>query len=109
MKALIVEDDQKTAISLQKGLAEMAIISDVAYDGISGFVLAERNTYDLLLLDVSLPKMDGFELVTRLRLKGGIPPVIFITARDSVSDRVEGLKLGKGDYIELLAKVYSVI
>ena len=116
MRILIIEDEVKTAIHLEKGLAELSIVSDIASNGLEGLAFAERNDYALILLDVMLPGIDGFEVVKRLRDSGKMTPVIFLTARDEVLDRVRGLQLGADDYLvkpfafsELVARIQTVL
>jgi two-component system copper resistance phosphate regulon response regulator CusR len=116
MYILIVEDEEKTALKLKKGLAEMSIIADVTTDGRDGFILAREKDYDLIILDVMLPGIDGWEVVGRLRGMGKNTPVLFLTARDSVQDRVKGLQLGADDYLvkpfafsELAARIQSLL
>jgi two-component system copper resistance phosphate regulon response regulator CusR len=113
---LIVEDEKKTAAFLAKGLREAGFRVATAADGVSGLNTARRRKFDLLIVDVMLPKQDGWTLVTELRKAGVHTPVIFLTARDSVRDRVKGLELGADDYVvkpfafsELLARVRSLL
>jgi two-component system, OmpR family, copper resistance phosphate regulon response regulator CusR len=116
MKILIIEDESKTAGYLRKGLVESGFVVDVAEDGDSGLHLAQDGAYDLIVLDVMLPRRDGWSLLQELRRSGKETPVLFLTARDSVQDRVKGLELGADDYLikpfafsELLARVRSII
>jgi len=116
MRILIVEDEEKTALHLKKGLAEMNIVSDVSSNGIDGLALAVKGDYDLILLDVMLPGIDGWEVVKRLRNGGNTTPVIFLTARDAVEDRIIGLQLGGDDYLakpfafsELAARIQTIL
>ncbi|MGD0843771.1 MAG: heavy metal response regulator transcription factor [Geobacteraceae bacterium] len=116
MRILIVEDEVKTAMHLEKGLAELDIVSDIAANGLEGIALAGANDYDLIILDVMLPGIDGFEVIKRLRDIGKKTPVIFLTARDEVLDRIRGLHLGADDYLvkpfafsELAARIQSVL
>jgi two-component system, OmpR family, copper resistance phosphate regulon response regulator CusR len=115
MRILIVEDEQKTAAYLRKGLAENGYVVDVAGNGIDGGHLAQSQDYDLILLDVMLPGVDGWTLMQNLRLTRQTP-VLFMTAKGGVEDRVKGLELGADDYLvkpfafsELLARVRSVL
>jgi two-component system copper resistance phosphate regulon response regulator CusR len=116
MKILVVEDEAKTAAYLRKGLAESGFIVDVVRDGADGLALATSGTYDLVMLDVLLPRCDGWTILARMRSKDLQTPVLFLTARDSVADRVHGLNLGADDYLvkpfafaELLARVRSLL
>jgi len=116
MRILIVEDEEKTARHLKNGLAEINIVSDVSSDGIGGLALAVKGDYDLILLDVMLPGIDGWEVVKRLRDSGKTTPVIFLTARDAVDDRITGLQLGGDDYLakpfafsELAARIQTIL
>ncbi len=116
MHILIVEDDKKTAAYLRKGLSENGFVVDVAYQGEDGLHLAQTGNHDLIILDVMLPEQDGWSVITQIRRSGKQTPVLFLTARDSVQDRVKGLKLGADDYLvkpfafsELLARVHSIL
>ena len=116
MRILILEDDRKTAAYLQKGLSESGFITDLADRGEDGLHLIRTGDYDLVILDVMLPERDGWSILTELRKSGRQTPVIFLTARDSVQDRVKGLELGADDYLvkpfafsELLARVRSIL
>jgi len=116
MKILIVEDETKTASYLRKGLVENGFVADVAFDGEQGLVKARSGAYDLIILDVMLPRRDGWSILRELRRLGKQTPVLFLTARDAIPDRVKGLKLGADDYLvkpfafsELLARVQSVL
>ena len=116
MRILIVEDEAKTAGYLKKGLSESGFVVDAVSQGDEGFQLAQTKQYDLLILDVMLPGQDGYSILAELRKKGKNVPVLFLTARDSVDDRVKGLKLGADDYLvkpfafaELLARVQSIL
>jgi two-component system, OmpR family, copper resistance phosphate regulon response regulator CusR len=116
MKILIVEDEKKTAAYLRKGLGENGFTVDVAADGEEGLERARSGAYDLLILDVMLPPRDGWSMLSELRRLGKQTPVLFLTARDAVHDRVKGLKLGADDYLvkpfafsELLARVQSIL
>jgi two-component system, OmpR family, copper resistance phosphate regulon response regulator CusR len=115
MHILIVEDDHKTAAYLRKGLTENGFIVDVADKGEDGLFLARQGEYDLVILDVMLPEPDGWAVLTGIRQSGQQTPVLFLTARDSVQDRVKGLELGADDYLvkpfafsELLARIHSI-
>ena len=115
MRTLIVEDDRDTADYLQRGLGENGYVSDVARDGVDGLHLALTGEYDLVVLDVMLPGIDGWQLIRELRRQKATP-VIFLSARDEVADRVKGLELGADDYLikpfafsELLARVRTLL
>ncbi len=116
MKLLIVEDEQKTASYLHKGLTEAGFAVDVADQGEDGLWLARSGDYDLIILDVMLPQREGWSILAEIRREGKETPVLFLTARDSVEDRVKGLELGADDYLvkpfafsELLARVRSIL
>lgn len=96
---LLVEDDQRSALALQRGLEQEGFQVDVAFDGETGLHLGMEKTYDILLLDVMLPGLDGFTFLAELRAQGTETPVIFLTARDALPDRLRGLGLGGGDYL----------
>ncbi len=112
MRILIVEDEEKMARYLKKGLEESSYVVDLAFNGTDGLHLAIHEVYDLLILDIMLPEHDGKTILKEVRSAGIITPIIFLTARDSITDRVEGLNMGADDYIvkpfsfhELLARV----
>jgi two-component system copper resistance phosphate regulon response regulator CusR len=116
MRILVLEDEKKTAAFLGKGLREAGFEVDVAHDGESGLERARANKFDLLIVDIMLPQKDGWEVVSALKADGVRTPILFLTARDSVRDRVKGLELGADDYLvkpfafsELLARVRSVL
>lgn len=112
MKILIIEDEPKTGAYLKLGLTQAGFTAHVAKDGWDGLKLALTEQYDLVVLDVMLPGLDGWEVMRRLRLENKAVPVLFLTARDEVDDRVKGLELGADDYLvkpfafpELLARI----
>ncbi len=116
MKVLIVEDEKELALTLKKGLEENSFAVDVSHDGEDGLFMAENYPYDVLLLDIMLPKMDGLAILNTLRKKKIDIPVVLLTARGEVEDRIKGLNIGADDYIakpfdfsELLARLRSVI
>lgn len=116
MKILIVEDEPKTGDYLRQGLAEAGFVVDLVRDGLDGLYHALGGEYDLLVLDVMLPALDGWGILQTVRRQGLEMPVLFLTARDQVEDRVRGLELGADDYLvkpfafaELLARVRTLL
>jgi len=116
MHVLVVEDEKKTHEYLKKGLTENGFVVDVATNGVDGLHLALTGDYDLIILDVMLPDRDGWSIVAELRRNGKQTPILFLTARDAVQDRVKGLELGEDDYLvkpfafsELLARARSLV
>ena len=116
MKILIVEDEPKTGEYLRQGLSEAGFVADLAVNGTDGLHLALHGEYDLVILDVMLPELDGWQVLASLRRRGLEMPVLFLTARDQVEDRVKGLELGADDYLvkpfsfaELLARVRTIL
>jgi len=116
MKILIVEDEQKTGAYLKQGLTEAGFLADLARDGVDGLHLALTGDYDLAVLDVMLPKLDGWQVLREIRRNGKHLPVLFLTARDQVEDRVKGLEFGADDYLvkpfafsELLARIRALL
>lgn len=116
MRILVVEDERKAAAYLSKGLSENGFVVDAVHSGTDGLHRARTESYDLVILDVMLPGRDGWSILRELRTAGNATPVLFLTARDAVSDRVKGLELGADDYLvkpfafsELLARVRSIL
>src|SRR5690606_39026928 len=116
MKILIVEDEVKTGDYLRQGLREAGFVVDLARDGVDGLHLALDGDYHLIVLDVMLPSLDGWGILQTLRHSGRETPVLFLTARDQVEDRVRGLELGADDYLvkpfafsEFLARVRTLL
>ena len=99
MRVLIVEDDHRLAASVRRGLEDAGFASDVVYDGEEALAAALTNAYDLILLDVMLPRIDGIEVSRRLRRRRMHAPILMLTARDSIDDRVLGLESGADDYL----------
>jgi DNA-binding response OmpR family regulator len=115
MRILVIEDSERMAQSLKKGLAEEGFAVDVAADGREGLRLARGGEYDLVLLDVNLPGLDGFSVIKELRKARSDVPVVMVTARDALEDRIQGLDAGADDYVakpfsfqELLARIRAV-
>ena len=116
MKILIVEDEPKTGEYLRQGLREAGYFTELFTSGVDGLYQALEIDYDLIMLDVMLPGMDGWSVLHQLRSKGRQMPVLFLTAKDQVADRVKGLELGADDYLvkpfsfaELLARVRTIL
>src|ERR1035441_10405567 len=99
MRILVIEDEVKTANFLKKGLGEAGFVVDVAGDGLDGLHLAMEMEFDLLILDVMLPGLDGWEILKSLRQEGRRALIMFLTARDAVHERVRGFELGADDYL----------
>lgn len=116
MRILVVEDEDKIAGLIRRGLREEGYAVDIAKDGIEGEFLASTNDYDVIIMDVMLPKKDGISLCASLRVKKIATPVIMVTAKDAVSDKVKGLDSGADDYLtkpfafeELLARIRCLL
>jgi|ERR1044071_1386797 two-component system copper resistance phosphate regulon response regulator CusR len=116
MRALIIEDEAKTAAYLKQGLSENGFTAEVCMRGDEGLHQALNIENDIIILDVSLPKQDGWSVLEAIRRAGSQTPVLFLTARDGVEDRVKGLELGADDYLvkpfdfsELLARVRTIL
>ena len=116
MRILIVEDEHRIANSIKKGLEQESFAVDVAFDGERGFDLASTEDYDVIILDLMLPKMDGMEICKRLRSQEIHTPILMLTARGQIEDRVNGLNAGADDYLpkpfaftELLARIKALI
>lgn len=116
MRILIIEDEKKIADFVKRGLKEEGYAVDVAYDGENGLFLAKTNTYDLVLLDLMIPKIDGITLCRRLKEEKILTPIIMLTAKTNVKDKVAGLDSGADDYLtkpfvfeELLARIRAIL
>lgn len=116
MRILVVEDEKKVASFLKKGLEEEHYAVDTAFDGEEGLDLAHINEYDLIILDIMLPKLDGMEVLRRIRANGSSLPIIMLTAKDSTDEIICGLDSGSDDYLtkpfsfaELLARVRALL
>lgn len=115
MKILIVEDEHLIATAIKKGLEQEHYIVDIAYDGEKGFDLASSGDYDLILLDLMLPKMDGIEVCRQLRQQQIHVPILMLTAKSQIEDKIKGLNNGADDYLtkpfafeELLARIRAL-
>ncbi len=116
MTILLIEDDNKISEYLGQGLKESGYTVDISMDGEDGLLFLTRNNYDLIILDLMLPKLDGLALMTKIRNSGSKVPVLILSAKRSVDDRIKGLQLGGDDYLtkpfsfgELLARVQSLL
>jgi heavy metal response regulator len=116
MRILVVEDEKKVAEFISHGLAEEGYAVDVSYDGDQGYFLAATNEYDAILLDIMLPKMDGIKLCEMLRTEDIHTPILMLTAKDAIKDKVKGLDAGADDYLtkpfafeELLARIRALL
>lgn len=115
MRALIVEDEKRLAAALKRIFEDQMFISDVVYDGNSGIEYARCASYDIILLDIMLPDIDGFEIARTLRAKKISTPILMLTAKDSIPDKVNGLNAGADDYMtkpfateELIARIHAL-
>ncbi|MEO0445577.1 MAG: response regulator transcription factor [Verrucomicrobiota bacterium] len=116
MRVLVVEDQERFLSFIRKGLEENGMVVDVATDGDAGYAVASSTPFDAIVLDIMLPGQDGLHILRSLRDRGNDVPVILLTARNSLEDRVEGLNLGADDYLpkpfyieELVARLQSVV
>jgi len=116
MRILVVEDDKKIALFIVNGLEQEGCLVDSADNGVDGFHLASTEEYDAAIVDVMLPRLSGIELVESLRSQGNLTPVLFLSARDAVDDRVKGLQAGGDDYLtkpfafaELIARTQALV
>ena len=116
MHILVVEDDPRIAAFVTRGLEESGYTATVAHDGEDGFLAARYNDYDLIVLDLMLPKMDGIEVARKLRAAGKATPMLMLTARDTERDKIRGLDVGADDYLtkpfafgEFLARVRALL
>jgi len=116
VRILVVDDDRRLCGIIKRGLMEETYAVDTAYDGEEGEYLAEVNSYDLIILDIMMPKKDGLEVCHMLREKEVNTPILMLTAKDTIDDRVKGLDTGADDYMvkpfafnELLARVRALL
>jgi DNA-binding response OmpR family regulator len=116
MRILIIEDEKDLANAIAKGLRKQGYAADVAYDGEEALFLVEVNDYDLLILDLNLPKIDGIEVCRKIRTSGTSIGILMLTARSGLEDRIKGLDYGADDYLvkpfhfpELLARVRAIL
>lgn len=116
MRILIVEDDKKVAGFLKRGLKEERYAIDVCYDGEEALFQSQVNQYDLIILDVMLPKKNGFAVCKQIREEGNLTPILMLTARDQLEDKIKGLQEGADDYLtkpfafeELLARIKALL
>lgn len=116
MRILVIEDEQKVADFIKRGLKEEGYAVDVSFDGEDGYFQASSNPYDVIILDLMLPKLDGLSLCRKLREKNIHIPLIMLTAKDSIKDKVRGLDSGADDYLakpfsfeELLARIRALL
>ena len=115
MKALIVEDDKILSDTIKQCI-ENKFSVEQAYDGYEGYMFAKENIYDVIILDIMMPEMDGYEVVSKLRKEGVLTPVLMLTAKDSTADKVKGLNYGADDYLvkpfertELVARLEAIV
>jgi two-component system, OmpR family, response regulator len=115
MRVLIVEDEVRLAAVVRKGLKEEGLLADVAINGEDALWMSEANQYEVIVLDINLPGIDGFETCHRMRASGVRTPIMMLTARDAVDDRIKGLDCGADDYVvkpfdigELLARIRAL-
>lgn len=115
MKALIVEDDKILSDTIKQCI-EKKFNTEQAYDGYEGYMFAKQNIYDIIILDLMMPEMSGYEVLTKLRNQGILTPILILTAKDSISDKVKGLNIGADDYLvkpfereELIARLEALI
>ncbi|HEY9186784.1 MAG TPA: response regulator transcription factor [Ignavibacteria bacterium] len=116
MKILIIEDEKKVANFIKQALVEQLYTVDVAYDGEKGLEMGLSDEYDLIVLDIMLPKLDGYEIIKKIRNENITTPILVLTAKDAVSDKVKGLDIGADDYLckpfvleELFARIRSLL
>lgn len=116
MRILVIEDEKKTTLYLKKGFSENGFTVDISFDGQDGLYLASTNDYAAIILDVMLPKMDGWSVLAKLRENNIQTPVLFLSAKDATLDRIKGLQLGADDYLikpfsfsELLERVRNIV
>lgn len=115
MRILVVEDEHKIANSIKRGLEQEGYATDVAYDGEEGYDLASSESYGVIVLDLMLPKMDGISICKKLRAEGNNTPILILTAKGEVNDKVDGLNSGADDYLvkpfafaELVARIKAL-
>lgn len=116
MRLLLIEDDKKIASFIEKGLKESGFTVDVCHDGVDGLTMALSEPYDVAVIDIMLPGLDGLSIIEKMRQRDNTTPVLILSARQSVDDRVQGLQRGGDDYMikpfsfsELLARVQALI
>lgn len=116
MKILLIEDEEKAADYIKRGLSDHGFIVDIVHNGVDGFFHIIEYSYDVIILDIMLPKLDGWSLLKKIRDQGHATPVMMLTARDAIEDRVRGLNSGADDYLvkpfsfsELLARIHALL